>query len=139
MRSKYRVSRTLSFDQANDIAYRALSQESSISALSAENGHSRQTIRNERDRVQAIVNQTKQQEDVLFYLPVTVTWLNQLVIALVFMMNGSYRNITQFIKDLFDYPFNSDQISKLMKTVYRRVDEHHESEDLSAIRVASPD
>ena len=75
MRSKYRVSRTLSFDQANDIAYRALSQESSISALSAENGHSRQTIRNERDRVQAIVNQTKHQENVLFYLPVTVTWL----------------------------------------------------------------
>ena len=33
MRSKYRVSRTLSFDQANDIAYRALSQDSSISEL----------------------------------------------------------------------------------------------------------
>ena len=139
MRSKHRVSRTLSFDQANDIAYRALSKESSISALSAEKGHSRQTIINERDRVQAIVNQTEHREDVLFYLPVTVTWLNQLVIALVFMMNASYRNITQFIKGLFDYSFHSDQISKLMKTVYRTVKEYHEIEDLSAIRVASPD
>ena len=139
MRSKHRVSRTLSFDQANDIAYRALSNESSISALSAEKGHSRQTIRNERDRVQAIVNQTEHREDVLFYLPVTATWLSQLVIALVFMMNASYRNITQFIKDLFDYSFNSDQISKLMKTVYRTVNGYYESEDLSAIRVASPD
>ena len=72
-------------------------------------------------------------------MPVTATWLSQLVIALVFMMNASYRNITQFIKDLFDYSFNSDQISKLMKTVYRTVNGYHESEDLSAIRVASPD
>ena len=139
MNSVHRISRPLTFHQANVIAYRALSKEASVSALAREHNTSRQTVRKERNRVQLIVDQTEHKEEILFYLPVTLKWLQQLVIALVFIMNGSYRNISQLIKELFDYSFHSDRIADVMKSVYNTVNVIDQTEDLSSIKVASQD
>lgn len=139
MRSVHQPSQPLSFQQANTIAYQALSKRSSISALAREHKTSRQTIRKERNRVQQIINQTENQQTVLFYLPITLAWIHQLVLSLVFLTKGSYRNITQLIKDLFDYSFSSDKIAELMKSMYDTVEEIDKKEDLKSIQVGSQD
>ena len=44
-----------------------------------------------------------QSEEVLFYLPVTKSWLRQLVLALVFICHSSTRGVVELLRDLFDY------------------------------------
>lgn len=139
MRSVHQVSKPLSFEQANNIAYQVLAKDASISSLAREHQTSRQTIRKERDRVQQIIDQTEDQQEILFYLPITLGWIHQLVLSLVFLMKGSYRNIHQLIKDLFDYSFSSDKIAELMKSTYSTVESIDKTEDLTPIQVGSQD
>src|ERR1700676_4393922 len=43
------------------------------------------------------------QEKVLFYLPVTRSWLEQLVLALLLIAHCSLRGVHELLRDLFDY------------------------------------
>ena len=42
-------------------------------------------------------------EEVLFYLPVTKSWLRQLVLALVFICQSSTRGVVELLRDVFDF------------------------------------
>src|ERR1700686_2878404 len=43
---------------------------------------------------------------VLFHLPVTKAWLNQLTLGLILLCHSSYRGVTELLETLFDYPLS---------------------------------
>ncbi len=42
-------------------------------------------------------------DDVLFYLPVTKSWLKQLILTLILICHSFYRGVKELLRDLFDY------------------------------------
>ena len=66
---------------------------------------------------QAIHNTYENQDDeaTLFHLPVTRAFICQVVLTLVVICKSSYRDVIQFIHDVFDYPMSLGQIASLVE------------------------
>ena len=78
-------------------------------------------------------------DDVLFHLPVTKIWIDQFVLAMMFMAHASYRNITTILQDLFDYHLSQGSIHNIFRETVDKVREIHKTEDLSKIGVTAND
>ncbi|WP_235109152.1 hypothetical protein [Acaryochloris sp. 'Moss Beach'] len=46
---------------------------------------------------------SKGDNEVLFHLPITKTWLFQLILALVLICHSSYRGVVELLRDLLDW------------------------------------
>ena len=89
---------------------------------------------------QAVVNLFENQKDeVLFYLPVTHSFFCQVVLALVLICKSSYRDVIQFIHDIFDYPISLGQIAGLVEAASSRATSINEAYDLSQIKNSAAD
>jgi hypothetical protein len=55
-----------------------------------------------RDALSQAFNPQPKDEDVLFHLPVTKSWLRQLVLALVLIGHAPYRAVVELFRDLLD-------------------------------------
>ncbi len=87
--------------QRRDLAIQVLAGTETVSELAREHEVSRKflyqqvhTAEQALDRAFAPVPQS---EEVLFYLPVTKSWLRQLVLALVFICHSSTRGVVEFL------------------------------------------
>jgi hypothetical protein len=78
-------------------------------------------------------------ERVLFYLPVTKTWLVQLVLALVLIGHCSYRGIQEILRDVFDWSMSMGHIHNITRKHLTKAKEINRNQDLSMIRVGSHD
>jgi len=72
---------------------------------------------------------------VLFYLPVTAAWLNQLVLSLVLICHSSYRGIIQLLAALFDTSISLGTIHNLLAVTSKQATQINGSQDFSAIQV----
>jgi hypothetical protein len=80
-----------------------------------------------------------QAEPVLFYLPVTKTWLRQLVLGLVLLCHSSLRGVVELLHDLFDYSMSLGTAHNILQqavTTARQINLH---EDLSGVRIGTHD
>jgi hypothetical protein len=59
------------------------------------------------------------EERVLFYLPVTKTWLRQLVLALVVICHSSYRGVIELLRDFFDYSLSLCTVHNIVYSCWR--------------------
>ena len=71
----------------------------------------------------------------LFYLPVTAAWLNQLVLSLVLICHSSYRGVIQLLAALFDTPNSLGTIHNLLVDTPNQAAQINGSQDFSAIQV----
>jgi hypothetical protein len=55
-------------------------------------------------------------EDVLFQLPVTKTWLRQLVLGLVLINHSSYRGVIELLRDLFDWHMSLGTVHNIVSS-----------------------
>jgi hypothetical protein len=76
---------------------------------------------------------------VLFYLPVTAAWLDQLVVSLILICHSSYRGVIRLLLDLFDIPTSLGDIHNLMKATAEQAALINATQDLSPIRVGLHD
>ncbi|MCP4696427.1 MAG: hypothetical protein GY862_06225 [Gammaproteobacteria bacterium] len=44
----------------------------------------------------------KNEEKILFYIPVTRSWLMQVIMGLIFLCKGSFRGVSEFLRDILD-------------------------------------
>jgi hypothetical protein len=73
-------------------------------------------------------------EPVLFYLPVTRSWLRQLVLALVLICHSSLRGVVELLADLFDYHLSLGTVSNIVHSAVPVAERIDHDQDLSAIR-----
>jgi len=74
-------------------------------------------------------------DDVLFYLPVTKTWLQQLVLALVLICHSSVRGVVELLRDVFDYRLSVGTVHNIVHSAVTPAQAINQQYDLSFIHV----
>lgn len=137
------VAASLSPASRKSLAIEVLSKAEPISNLAAQYQVSRKFLYQQGQKAEAALDEvfrdaTKEQE-VLFYLPVTQTWLFQLILALVLICHCSYRGVVELMRDLFDLPISVGTIHNRLQVAAEQAAAINQSQDLSAIRVGLHD
>ncbi len=76
---------------------------------------------------------------VLFHLPVTKTWLSQLILGLVLICHSSYRGVVELLRDLFDISISVGTIHNRLQSAAATAAEINQAQDLSGIKVGLHD
>lgn len=94
----------LSGSERKQLAVQALAGSEPISELSARLGVSRKFVYAQRGKASDALNDafssSVSYEKVLFQLPVTRTWLCQVMLGLPLICRSSYRGVMEFMRDL---------------------------------------
>jgi hypothetical protein len=129
--------------QRQQLALDALAGHS-VSVLAQEHHVSRkfvyQQLHQAHDALaQAFAPAPADQDAVLFTLPVTKDWLQQLVLGLVLIGHSSLRGVTEVLADLFDYPLSLGTVHTLVQQAVTTARRINDQEDLSCIRLGAHD
>ena len=76
------------------------------------------------------------ENEVLYYLPITHSWIFQLILALILICHCSYRGVKELLRDLFDYSICIGTIHNRVITAVEKARNIHQNQDLSSIDVA---
>lgn len=125
------------------LALAALARAQPISQLASAHQVSRKFVYSQADKAEIALAEcfqpTPKEEQVLFYLPVTKSWLMQFVLALVLIGHCSYRGIQEILRDVFDWSMSLGHIHTITRSGLAKAREINQAQDLSAIRVGSHD
>jgi len=78
-------------------------------------------------------------DDVLFYLPVTKTWLRQLVLALVLIGHSPYRAVVELLRDLFDWKVSLGTVHNIVHSAVEQARAISRRCNLAGVRVGAHD
>lgn len=114
-----------------------------ISALAADNCVSRKFVYQQLDRARQgldlAFDPPDEPDDLLFWLPVTKSWLRQLVLSLVLICHSSYRGVCESLTDLFDHPISIGTVHNILQQAVTKAETINAQQDLSAVRFAALD
>ncbi|NIN69027.1 MAG: hypothetical protein GTO63_30940 [Anaerolineae bacterium] len=123
----------------------ALRRTDPLTHLAERHHVSRKFIYQQMEKATAAIDQAfqpaePQENQVLFRLPVTQDWLEQLVLSLTLICHSSYRGVMELLETMFDYrQISLGSIHNLLMRGVEKVQQFHRSEDLSGIRVGAHD
>ena len=78
-------------------------------------------------------------DEVLFTLPVTRAWLEQLALALVLIGHASLRGVQELFRDLFDFPRSLGALQHLVQQAIAKATDHNAQQDLRRVLDAALD
>jgi hypothetical protein len=88
--------------------FQALAGSETVCDLAARHGVSRRFVYQQTHKARTALDDafssTTPDEEVLFELGVTKTWLRQVIVALPLICRGSYRGVVEFLRDLLGVP-----------------------------------
>jgi len=82
---------------------------------------------------------TEQENEVLYNLPITKSWIKQCITALTLNCHSSFRGASKFCEDLLDYQISVGSIYNIMRTNIIKAQEINNQENLSNIGLGAPD
>jgi hypothetical protein len=116
---------------------------SSVTHLADAHDVSRKFVYQQRAKAQHALQDAFQppphDDDVLFYLPVTKAWLNQLILALLLLCHSSYRGVLDLLRSLFDYSLSLGHIHNVVRRAVAHARAHNDAQDLSGVRIGALD
>ena len=106
-------------EQRKNLAINVLAKTDPVSHLASKHGVSRKFLYQQAQKADSALdevfeNKTKD-KDVLFFIPVTKSWLRQFILALIFHCHSSYRGVIGCLLDLLDVELS---IGTIYNTVY---------------------
>src|SRR4051812_4881290 len=126
-----------------DLAIQALSGSETVSDLAARHGVSRKFVYRQTHKVRAALDEAfssaTPDEEVLFELAVTKTWLRQVIVALPLICRSSYRGVMEFLRDLLGLPVSLGYVHEVLQAATRQASVVNDEPDLSGIRVGLHD
>ena len=126
-----------------DLAIRALARSATISDLSARHGVSRKFVSQQARKAGRALDDVflsgAPEDEVLFQLTVTKTWLRQVVVALTLICRSSYRGVVEFLRDLLGMPISIGTVHHMLQLATRQAGVVNHDQDLSGIRVGLHD
>jgi hypothetical protein len=124
------------------VAVAAFSGEKTITQIAKEIESSRKFVRGQKAIVAGAVDAAFHPEPtpdkVLFHLPVTQQWIEQLVLSLL-LIRVSYRHVSTLLADVFDYTISIATENNIYNAAVKKVQQIHTKEDLSGIHVTAND
>lgn len=126
--------------QRIDLAIAAMAGSANISNVAAENQVSRKFIYQQKDKARIALDEaftaTAPDDAVLFHLPVTKTWLNQLTLSLTLVCHSSYRGVVELMRDILGVSISEGSVHNLHQVATGRAGAINRAQDLSAIHQA---
>lgn len=130
--------------QKKSVALEAISGQKTITRIAKENNTSRKFVRQQGRNLQVVIDNVfdgnkASNDDVIYYLPVTKLWIEQLVLALMLLGHASYRNIIAILKHTLDYDISLETINNIFRAAVEHAREINAAEDLSNVEVTAND
>ena len=134
----------LAGEQRQQLALQVLARTEPVTELSARHQVSRKFLYQQADKGEQALTQAFQsapanEEEVLFYLPVTRAWLRQVVLALVLLCHSSLRGVIGFFRDVLDQPIAVGTVHNIVQQAVVEARRINAQQDLSRVRAGSHD
>ena len=127
----------MSNDARKSLALSTLSNTRTASDLAEREGVSRKFLYQQKRIAEEAIDEAfaGKDNDVLFYLPVTRAWLDQLMIALILICHSSYGGVKELLRDLFNTSVSIGTIHNRVQEAAGQAAVINREQNLSAIRV----
>ena len=129
--------------QRQALAVQVLAGGAPISELAKQAQVSRKFVYRQKSiaakALDAAFDQAPDDDEVLFWLPVTKQWLRQLVLALVLIARCPLRGVKELLSSLFDYDMSVGNVHNIVQDAVSRAREINDSQDLSGVRIGAHD
>jgi hypothetical protein len=129
--------------QRQELAVHVLAGSQPVAQLARQNQVSRKFLYQQADIAQLALEPAfdppRPDEAVLFHLPVTKSWLRQLVLALVLTCHSPYRGVIALLGDLFDTELSLGTVHNVVQAAVAPAREINDSYDLAGVRVGAHD
>ena len=106
-----------------DLAIHALAGTETVSGLAAQHGVSRKFVYAQTGKARVALDgaflAVTPENDVLFNLAVTKTWLHQVIVALPLICHSSYRGVIEFIRDLLGVSISVGAVHDALQSAAR--------------------
>ena len=133
------AARAMSGKKRAELAIEAIKHNQPITELSAQHNVSRSFLYDQKDKALSAINdkfissKIAEDEQPLYYISVTKSWIKQFIICLALHCRGSIRGIQQTLKDMVDYHASVGYISQSIKFDSEKAKAINAKEDLSSI------
>jgi hypothetical protein len=129
--------------QRQELALRILAGSQPVAQLARQHQVSRQFLYRQADTARLALDHAfdppPSAEEVLFHLPVTKSWLRQLILALVLSCHSPYRGVIALLRDLFDTETSLGTVHNVVQAAVARAREINGSYDLAGVRIGAHD
>ena len=136
------VAASLPPDFRQKLSIEVLSKSKTVSHLAREHRVSRKFLHQQGNKARKALTECFEpnipDNDVVFHLPITKSWLTQLILGVVLICYSSYRGVIELFRDLFDLPISIGTIHNRLESAATRA-LTIEAQDLSRIRVGLHD
>ena len=126
-----------------NLAILALSGAATVKDLSATHGVSRKFVYQQKHKANAalddVFKSTVPDDDVLFELAITKTWLRQLTLSLTLICHSSYRGVRELMRDLLGVSISEGTVHNIHQQAAQAADAINRRQNLSPIRVGLHD
>jgi len=130
-------------DDRKRLSVQVLARTKPVTALAATNGVSRKFLYNNAAKAESaldkVFNPIPEDEEVLFYLPITKKWIRHFIQELILVCHSSFRGAIELLRDMFNYEISIGTIHNVIQEAIKKARHINNSEDLSPIRVGAPD
>lgn len=138
------AARALDGEHRQQLAVQVLARTEPVTELAKSHGVSRKFLYHQADKGAQALEQVFQSppsddEEVLFYLPVTRAWLRQVVLGLVLLCHSSFRGVIAFFADLLDQPIALGTVHNIVQEAVFEARRINAAQDLSGVRAGSHD
>ena len=125
--------------ERRDLGIQVLAGAQPVSDLAREHEVSRKFLYQQAHIAQEALDQAfaslSKLDDVLFELPVTKAWLQQLVLGLVLSCHSSTRGVVELLRDVFDYQISVGAVHNIVHIAVSDAQRINQQYDLSPIRI----
>lgn len=139
MSSVSSVAATLRPDTRQKIAIEALAKTKPISHLATDYEVSRKFIYQQSDKAKRVLDEsfesTTPAEQILFHLPITKSWLFQLILGLVLICHSSLRGVVELLRDVFDIAISASTVRNRLTVAGGQASAINIAQDLSPIEI----
>ncbi len=128
-------------DKKLNIALDAIRRQETVVDISKRYDCSRANVYQQQDKALAAANKAFEahDEDVLFYIPVTKSFIEQAVVSLRLICESSYRNIMFYVATMYNYHVSPGTVFNILDEAADKAPPINQSYDLSLIKDSASD
>ena len=133
------VAASLKPEQRKQLFLEMQSSSQQITAIAKREGVSRKFLYQQQQKgnqaLEKEFNQSKEESEILYWIPVTKEWIFQVILGLILICHSSYRGVVEFLRDLLDYQISVATVHNRVNSVVEKAQKINKSQDLSGIKV----
>lgn len=134
----------ISHNDRKNIALKVISNQKTITDVADENNVSRKFVHGLKNTAlgaidQSFLPESKNDNPVLFNLPVTKSWLKQFSLSLALNCRSSFRGINKVLSDVFDYDISIGTIHNISTEATQKAKSINAAQDLSHVTLGAHD